>query len=54
MPTDGADASRHTIGAADSHPHSVQRYAQAITRMQRTVVLASKLARPPAADPQRR
>ena len=50
--TDGADASRPAIGAADSHPHSVRRYAPAITRMQRTDGLASKLASPSAADPQ--
>jgi hypothetical protein len=54
MPGDGADASRRAIGAADSHPLSVRRFAPAIQRLQRTVVHASKLARPPAADPQRR
>jgi len=51
---DGADASRRAIGAADYHPLSVRRFAPAIKRMQRTVVPASQLARPPAADPQRR
>ncbi len=51
---DGGDASRRAIGAADYHPLSVRRFAPAINRMQRTVVHASKLARPSAADPQRR
>jgi len=51
---DGADASRRAIGAADYHPPSVRRFAPAIKRLQRTVVHASKLARPPAADPQPR
>jgi hypothetical protein len=51
---DGADASRRAIGAVDSHPLSVRRFAPAIQRLQRTVVPASQLARPPAADPQRR
>jgi hypothetical protein len=50
----GADASRRAIGVADYHPLSVRRFAPAIQRMQRTVVPASELARPPAADPQRR
>jgi hypothetical protein len=54
MPSDGADASRRAIGAADDHPLSVRRFAPAIKRLQRTVVPASPLARPPAADPQRR
>jgi hypothetical protein len=54
MPTDGADASRHAIGAADCHPLSVRRKAPAIKRMQQTVAHASKLARSPAADPQHR
>ncbi len=52
--SDGADASRRAIGAADYHPLSVRRSAPAIKRLQRTVVHASLLARPPAADPQRR
>jgi len=52
--SDGADASRRAIGAADCHPLSVRRFAPAIKRLQRTVVHASKLARPPAADPQLR
>jgi len=51
---DGADASRRAIGAADYHPLSVRRFAPAIKRLQRTVIRASKLARPPAADPQPR
>jgi len=51
---DGADASRRAIGAADYHPLSVRRFAPAIKRLQRTVVHASKLAHPPAADPQPR
>jgi hypothetical protein len=54
MHTDGADAARRAIGAADYHPLSVRRFAPAIQRMQRTIVHASKLARPPAADPQPR
>jgi hypothetical protein len=54
MLSDGADAPRRAIGAADCHPLSVRRFAPAIQRLQRTVVRASKLARPPAADPQRR
>jgi len=48
---DGADASRRATGAADYHPLSVRRFAPAIKRLQRTVVHASTLARPPAADP---
>jgi len=48
----GADASRRAIGAADSHPFSVRRFAPAIKRLQRAVVRASELA--PAADLQRR
>lgn len=51
---DGADATRHAIGAADGHPLSDRRIAPAIQRLQRTVVPASKLACPPAADPQPR
>jgi len=51
---DGADALRRAIGAADYHPLSVRRFAPAIKRLQRTVVHASKLALPPAADPQPR
>jgi len=51
---DGADASRRAIGVADCHPLSVRRFAPAIKRLQRTGVRASVLARPPAADPQRR
>ena len=47
-------AARRAIGAADYHPLSVRRFAPAITRLQRTVVPASTLARPPAADPQLR
>ncbi len=51
---DGADASRRATGAADYHPLSVWRFAPAIKRLQRTAVHASKLARLPAAHPQRR
>jgi hypothetical protein len=51
---DGADASRRAIGAADYHQLSVRPYAPAITRLQRTVVHASTLARLPTADPQLR
>jgi hypothetical protein len=47
-------ATRRAIGAADYHPLSVRRFAPAIKRLQRTVVHASQLARPPAADPQPR
>jgi len=43
---------RRAIGAVDSYPLSVRRFAPAIKRLQRTVIHASKLARPPAADPQ--
>jgi hypothetical protein len=53
MASDGADASRCAIGAADYHPLSVRRFAPAIKRLQRTVVHASKLARPPAANASR-
>jgi len=51
---DGAAALRRTIGAAACHPLSARRFAPAIKRLQRAVVLASTLTRPPAADPQRR
>ena len=51
---DGADAMRRAIGAANYRPPSARRVAPAIQRMQRTVVHASKLARPTAADPQSR
>ena len=51
---DGADAPRHAIGAAACHPLSTRRFAPAIQRLQRSVVHASKLAHPPAADPQPR
>ena len=52
---DGSDASRRAIGAADCHPLSVPALPrQAIKRLQRTDVPASKLACPSAADPQRR
>jgi hypothetical protein len=51
---DGADALRRAIGAADYHPLSVRRFAPAIKRLQRTVVHASQLTRPSAADPQPR
>jgi hypothetical protein len=54
IPIDGADASRRAIGAADYHPLSVRRFAPAIKRLQRTVVHASQLAHPRAADPQPR
>ncbi|GEM_PF-2568630 len=40
--------------AAACHPLSVRRFAPVITRLQWPVVHASTLARPPAADPQRR
>jgi len=50
---DGTDGSRRAIGAADSHPLSVRRFAPAIKRLQRAVVRGSELALPPAADPQR-
>ena len=54
-PTDGADATRLAIGAADDHPLSVPALTrQAIKRLQRTVVPVSKLACSSAADPQRR
>jgi len=49
--SDGADASRRAIGAADCPPRSVRRFARAITRLQRPVVPASTLARLPTADP---
>jgi len=52
---DGSDATRRAIGAADCHPLSVPALArQAIKRLQRSVIPASTLAGPPAADPQRR
>jgi hypothetical protein len=52
--SDGTDASRRAIGAADYHPLDVRRFAPAIKRLQQTAVRTSKLARPTAADPQRR
>jgi len=54
MRDDGADASRRAIGAADLDPLSARRSAPAIKRLLRPVVPASKLAEPPAADPQPR
>jgi len=51
---DGADALCRAIGAADYHLLSVQCFALAIKLLHRTVVHASKLGRPPAADPQPR
>ncbi len=54
VPGDAPHKVRRAIGAADYHPLSVRRFAPAIKRLQRTVVHASKLARPPAADPQPR
>lgn len=42
------------IGVADDYPLSVWRFVRPITRMQWTVVHASTLACPPAADPQHR
>ena len=52
--TDGTDATRRAIGPAYYHPHAVRRCAPAIKRLQRSVIHASKLARPPAADPRGR
>ena len=51
---EGGAAARRAIGAADCQPLSDQRFAPAIKRLRRTVDRASKLARPPAADPQPR
>ena len=48
------DASRPANGAADCHPLDLERFAPSNKRMQRTVGHASKLACPPAADPQHR
>ncbi|GBC78526.1 hypothetical protein HRbin08_02022 [bacterium HR08] len=47
MLTDGADASRRAIGAADYHPLSVRRFAPAIQRLQRTVRPVSQLTAAP-------
>jgi len=55
MLSDGSDATRRAIGAADDHPLSVPALMrQAIKRLQRTAAPASKLACSSAADPQRR
>jgi hypothetical protein len=48
------DASRPANGVADYHPLDLGRFAPSNKRMQRTLGHASKLACPPAADPQRR
>jgi hypothetical protein len=47
-------ASHRAIGAADHHPLYARRFAPAIKHLQRTVIPASKLAYPSAADPQHR
>ncbi len=44
-PSDGADASRRAIGAADYHPLSVRRFAPAVKRLKLTVGLARKRLR---------
>jgi hypothetical protein len=54
MRNDGTDAPRRAIGAAYYHPLAVRRFAPTIKWLQQTVVPASKLAVPPAADPQPR
>jgi len=51
---DGADATRPAIGLAYYLPPAVRRFAPTITRLQRTSIHASKLARPVAADPRGR
>ena len=52
---DGSDASRRAIGRCELPSAFWPALSRlAIKRLQRTVVHASKLARPPAADPQRR
>jgi len=50
--TDGADASRRAIGLRIAIRFLSGASRLAIKRMQRSVVRASKLACPPAADPQ--
>ena len=55
MFSDGSDATRRAIDAAYCHPLSVPALTrQAIKRLQRSAVPASKLACTSAADPQRR
>jgi len=43
-----------SIDGADCHPLSVRRFVPAIKRLQQAFFHASKLAHPPAADPQPR